>query len=753
MKKTLFFAFALVAGILAFTSCQNDKNDPDVTKPVDDITINPEDWHTVPQSGCTIELDDISLTVPANTFSEDTKLSVTKLKSGNYYAEYEASNFYYITVPAQVNQSITVNLTPSKKGSKVQYAARAPFHRKSTNEDVIGDIELECKYDDNGECTILLPTSENDTEDPNLWIIVGLVEDNSSTPSSKGAAMRKMTDLTLTPAGQVKNVKWHYAMDTWLWLKQSDSEGAKINNLMNKLTPIITDALNKIHELGFALDEERDIPICFIRDEKNIESYGFFCQGFWSDKTSTVELNLSALEKSKDDKVLGKTCIHELLHYFQANYDKRCPEKKYFGGEEDILNEAAAVWVEQFMNDGQLDAKFVGNHINAFISGLQISENGNQPSKQGYGMSSLLYYLTNPIGDMEALGINKNSIVELFRIWKDDPKYRGNSYATLYKWFADHSCYFMTSSYDKFLLSVVTGKVFDLVAAGKGNISGIVETCNITSLNKDRTYTYPTRTCLTHGCAMDQANVNMRESFKGKELIIKQDKPDVETYLVVGDDNYKYDYYKQYASLGKPLVIKGEEIDKMLNGAHKTDFYFVTVNTFGSKKDFSVTCTIQDAEESEVQIKSLYFEAGIEMGIKEEHDGTPIVAIFNEEYISGTIITVNKTATGYTATATLENDGYNNKQSMSLEVNTSGSEPVITQVTFTTNNPEGENLSITLTDVPCTRITNTLQEYVFGAYDSKNTFHVSDFSYYGPKGTFNSIYGNDNRAEVYIRYK
>ena len=448
MKKTLFFALALAISILAFTSCQNDKNDPDVTKPIDDITINPEDWHTVPQSGCTIELDDISLTVPANTFSEDTKLSVTKLKSGNYYGGYEASNFYYITVPAQVNRSITVNLTPNKEGANVQYAARAPFHRKSTNEDVVGDIELECKYDDNGECTILLPTSENDTEDPNLWIIVGLVEDNSSTPSSKGAAMRKMTDLTETPAGQVKNVKWHFAMDTWLWLKLTDSEGTKIKNLMNKLNPIVEDAITKIHDLGFVLDEERNIPICFIRDEKHPDAFGFFCQGFWSDKTSTVELNLSTLEKSDDPNVWGRTCIHEILHYFQANYDKRCPEKKYFGGEEDILNEAAAVWVEQFMNDGQLDAKFVGGHVSEFLQGYSIYENGNKPSEQGYGMSTLLYYLTNPMSGMAEVGITKNSIVELFQAWKDNPDYRGSSYLPLTKWFSNHQSNLLRSCRD-----------------------------------------------------------------------------------------------------------------------------------------------------------------------------------------------------------------------------------------------------------------------------------------------------------------
>lgn len=724
MKKILFFAMTLVAGVLVFSSCNSDKNDPDMSNPVESISINPEDWHAVPQSGCTIKLDDISLTVPANTFSEDTKLSVTPLKKGSSYAEYEASNFYYITVPSEVNRSITVKLTPSEKGAKVQYAARAPFHRKSTNETIVGDIELECSYD-NDECTIMLPTSENGSGNADLWIIVGLVKDDSS----KGSAIRKMTDLTVTPAGQVRNVKWHYAMDTWLWLKKSDSETVKINNLMDKLTPIVEDALTKIHDLGFALDEERNIPICFIRDEKNKESYGFFCQGFWSDKTSTVELNLSTLEKSDDPNVWGRTCIHEILHYFQANYDKRIPEKKYFGGEEDILNEATAVWVEQFMNDGKLDAYFVGTHINPFLRGFQISENGNKASNQGYAMSSMLYYLTSPISGMDIYGINKNSIVELFQIWKNNSSYRGTSYATLYKWFADHSCPFMSIYYKDFLLSLLSGKLIDLKEMGK-DLAGLDDRLNRTTFNTDRTYTYPKRTCLSNGCALDAGNVHLRESFAGKEITITQNKPDVETYLVVAGDNDKYDYYKQPATLDNPLVIKGEEIDKMLSSAHKTDFYFVTINQFSSKKDFEVSCTIKDEEAKPAvpNITAVTIEAEFVVGTEDTHGDYYILRTYDSP-------TVTKTATGYTVSASEVVNGYT--QSLYAEVNTSGASPVVTQMTVHAHYSDYGELSATLTNMPCTTSSSFLQ--YFSAYEDQNTLHVSSFSYDGPYGTFNHM--------------
>lgn len=746
MKKTLLTAFVLAASVLAFVSCNKKAtNDPDngsVSKKGDSgITINPEDWHDVPQTGCTIELDDITLTVPENTFSEDTKLSVTKLKKGNYYDEYEASNFYYITVPSKVNQSITVNLAPIEEGAQVQYTALAPFHRKSTNEEVTSGIELECSYD-NGACTIMLPTSDNNDDEKDLWIIVGLVKDESSP---KGSVIRKMTSLTETPAGQVNNVKFHFAMDTWLWLKLSDSEGAKIKNLANTLTPIVEDALTKIHGLGFALDEERNIPICFIREEKKLETYGYFCQGFWSDKSSIVELNLSALEKSDDPNVWGRTCIHELLHYFQANYDKRSSQTKYFGGEEDILNEATAVWVEQFMNGGKLDTKFVGTYINEFIRGFQISENGNSPANQGYGMSSLLYYLTSPISEMDAFGITKNSIVELFQIWKNNPSYRGHSYTTYNKWLADHSSYFMTSSYDKFLLALLTGQLFAMDELGKDNMSGLDDRLNQTTFNKDRTYTYPTRTCLTHGCAINQGNVHLRESFEGKEIIIKQEKPDVETYLIVADDQLRYECYSQYASQGNPLVIKGEEIDKMLNGSHKTDFYFVTINTYGSKKDFSVTCTVQDAEEEPEptvpNITGVTVDAEFEVGTNEEEYTHGRFNILR----SYTAPVVNKTATGYTVTATEE--AYGHTQSVSAEVNTTGGTPVVTQVTIHANYDDYGKLSVTLTNMACTDLSDFWQHYE--AYEDNNTLHISSFYYDGPYGTLNQIAeGHSSFAEV-----
>ena len=747
MKKAIFFALALVAGVLAFSSCTNDQNSPEIPNPVDNITINPQDWHEVPQTGCTIELDDISLTVPANTFPEDTKLSVTKLKRGSYYGGYEASNFYYITVPSEVNRSITVKLAPSKEGAKVQYAALAPFHRKTTNENVVGDIELECSYD-NDECTIMLPISDNGSGNPDLWIIVGLVEDNSSKFSSNGSAARKLASLTDTPAGQVKNVKWHFAMDTWTWIKLTDSEGAKIKNLMNKLNPIVEDAITKIHEVGFTLDEERNIPICFIRDPSNPEIFGNFCQGFWNDRSSYVELNLSTLEASDDPNVWGRTCIHELLHYFQSNYDKRYPEFK-IGGEEDILNEAASVWAEQFMNDGQLDAKFVGGHIVNFLRGFQISENGNKPSEQGYAMSSMLYYLTSPIGGMDIYGINKNSIVELFQIWKDNPSYRGTSYYTLNKWFANHNCAFMNIYYDKFLLSLLTGKVFDLVKGGHGEIAGIDGVRSITSFNTDRTHTYGKRTCLSYGCAVDAATVHMRESFEGKEIIIQQNKPDVATYLIVGDDKYNYEYYKQSATLDNPLVIAGEEIDAMLKGSHITNFYFVTINSFGSKNESEVTCTVQDAAPKPTlpKIRSINFDAFLTMGTAEKNAVVDFIVDLDTK--NGDSINVSSTSTGYAVKATNKSG---NKRSIYFEVNTRGADPVMTKMTVTYNKPENYDVSLSLTNLP--RIYKYYDLiYKFEADASENTFHLSDFSYEGTWGSFNTIVpGESARATVKVYF-
>ena len=745
MKKILFFAFALVIGMLAFTSCKKDsKSEPSISKPATNgITINPEDWHAVPQSGCTIDLDDISLTVPANTFSEDTKLSVTKLKNGSYYEDYEASNFYYITVPSEVNQSITVKLAPSEKGAKVQAVALAPFHRKSTNEDIIGDIELECSYD-NGECTIMLPKSDNGRGNPDLWIIVGLVKDNSS----KGSAMKKMTSLTVTPAGQVKNVKWHFAMDTWLWLKQTDSETVKTNNLVNKLTPIVEDALTKIHDLGFELDEERNIPICFIRQEKKKKEdpdiYGYFSQGFWSDRSSYVELNLALLEKSEDPNVWGRTCIHELLHYFQSNYDKRYPEVKKFGGEEDILNEAASVWVEQYMNDGKLDASFIGTHIYEFLRGFLISENGNTAANQGYAMSTLLYYLTSPIGGMDIYGMNNKSIVELFQIWKDNPDYRGTTYKTLNKWFSNHNCAFMNIYYDDFILSLMSGKLIPLEDLGKMNVAAFDERRGSTTLNSDRTYTYPKRTCFSYGCALEAGNVTLRTSFEGKEITITQNKPDVRTYLLVSDNQNNCEYYKQYATHDNPLVIKGEEIDKMLSGSHKTDFYFITVNPFSSKRDFEVTCTIKDAEEKKPTVPNITgvsIEAEFEVGTDEAdytHNAFYILNVYDAP-------TVTKTATGYTVSASKNENG--TTKSLYAEVNTTGASPVVTQMTVHVDYSDYGELSATLTNMPMTN-SSSYSQY-FEVYEDQKTLHVSNFSYSGPYGSCNSpLQGYNHYAEL-----
>ena len=68
-------------------------------------------------------------------------------------------------------------------------------------------------------------------------------------------------------------------------------------------------------------------------------------------------------------------------------------------------------------------------------------------------------------------------------------------------------------------------------------------------------------------------------------------------------------------------MIAGEEIDAMLKGSHITNFYFVTINSFGSKNESEVTCTVQDAAPKPTlpKIRSVNFDAFLTMGTAEKN--------------------------------------------------------------------------------------------------------------------------------------
>ena len=93
----LLCSIILLAGLTACSSSEGDGGENEMPKP--EIPVNDNDWQTVPASGGTIEMEDITISFPSGTFSEDTKVAVSEAKASDVVGDNARSKFYQVILP------------------------------------------------------------------------------------------------------------------------------------------------------------------------------------------------------------------------------------------------------------------------------------------------------------------------------------------------------------------------------------------------------------------------------------------------------------------------------------------------------------------------------------------------------------------------------------------------------------------------------------------------------------------------------
>lgn len=605
---TILSLVFLLAGLTACSSSEGgDNSSPE-------IPINDDDWETIPTSGGTIEKGDISIIFPSGTFSEETKVAVTEAKKGEFGGECEVSAFYQIMLPAKIDRQITVKMKPKEQSENVRFVAFSPGLRKSVGDEINHSLSLDASYSE-GEYSVILPATNNDADDESSSLTLGLLK----VPEGASESRTRFLEVI---QGKVGNIEWYYDIGTWDYLNMSSANKTKWDNMKPRVNEYIADAIKKIHDLGFSISKDRKIPFVLINDTQRPDAYGYFVQSWNYDEWNTIELNMVKLFSGIDETSIKQTIIHELLHYFQSSYDPRSTSKKKVGGEENTLDEAASVWVEQFMNDGKLNGDFVCGFLPEFIKGLEnvddiYPNNHNKtlhPIKwklrrneiydhHGYGMSTLLYYLTSPISEMTAFDIDKTKIIELFNIWKNDKRYAGSTFMTFRQWLRMHDAggFLDNGDYDQFLIRLLDGK---LVQHEKINPEGLyTKTSNITisSLTKKNV----DESCLNLGCSIDKVIIGSykdsegNKSFKGTQFVVKQLSPDVQTFVFVESYNTKkFELIKGKTVLGDSLVIDGDYLDGLFGGEQKSYMWLVTTNHSGETKPYSASVELKKKDEN-----------------------------------------------------------------------------------------------------------------------------------------------------------
>ena len=706
----LFVAFSMAA---CDEKGDDGSNEPDVPKPP--TTVDDDDWQAVPSSGGTIEKDSISITFPSGTFSGDTKVAISNVSKGKIYGDLEVSPFYQITMPVTTKRATTIKIKSQKLDDDVSFVFHSAGLARSAGQVLETNTFLETTYY-NGEYIATLPIFENEEESATDFFAVGLARahDDSQT---RGATPHR---ATLNGEGQVKGIKWKLytdksAYDFWNWDKVT------MGSDLEKMIKNITDALTIITDLGFTLqDKDRVIPYYYISDSSK---WGYFVQDKWHDSRSYIGISVNLLYSAKssgDEFSMPCTVLHETFHYFQADYDNRCATKKagglygtgYYYDNEGILYEMGAVWIEQFVNNGQLNASFLketvfgdvfytGDDVNGkgdkLGFGYELSRWGNGEDtgynrlecnqQQGYTMGPILYYITT---EMSAWNFYKTSVVDLHRLWREKWKSdKYNSYYILDEWVKSHySDFFLDDSIDKYWLKLWEGKLvkdFCIADLFGRNVFFIKDKNKKFVLGDD---------CYPYGCGVRMVTL---QGFKDtplndKELVIKQENANVHTYVIYSSKNSNYKTFREVqkdgaircVAVGDSIVIKGSTLEQMreADGNLDTEFFLITTNIENQMHSkvinpYKVSIELRDKEEDVNNVTP--FRTNFSLGVKyfEEvtRDGnTTTSETYNEELpfgfanINGYDKEITTTVDGTTLKVSCINEERGMKETLSYDI-------------------------------------------------------------------------------------
>jgi len=597
----LLGAAILLLGLAACGSSEGPSED-EPNKPKPEVPVDDGDWQTVPATGGTIEKGDITITFPSGTFSKDTKVAISDVRKGETCGEYEVSKFYQITMPVSTARSLTVKMKCMEKGDDINAVIHAPAIAISEQIEYYDDVILESTFS-SGEYTMNLPAFENGEETENVSFSIGIAKIPRIYSDDEG-------ENFTTRSSQIN---WHYEDATLLYLLKKDNFKAL------HIAKHINDAIGRLQALGFDVKSSRDIPIKFsnlVIKRKNGEEpvNGYMTQSKLSNKFNTITLNIrfvtqlnqkeGNIEWNEDN--LSRTIIHELMHYFQAEYDPRWPNVKAVssGGDWLQLYESAAVWSEKFNSDNTFSSSFVMESLPNFVRGLtNLNEiyNGNiDYAAHGYGMSLLLEYITR---QRTSEKFNNRSVVELYEQWSKNYSILSRSRTTLeylQSWVESsphNSNLFKGNEYDNFILSLAKGELVSDI-----NIINFSDSEPM-KIPGDGTYSIKNK-CFLYGCHPQPIRIqkNEKNSEKGyynnRELIFLQNNSGVLTY-VLHNSGGKWQLAGT-TELGRSLIIDGKTLESFRTGdTYVKPFYVISTNQLNQKVlDTDVTIIMQESEKS-----------------------------------------------------------------------------------------------------------------------------------------------------------
>lgn len=639
MGKNLFILAILTMGLMACSTKEDVADEREPLKP--ETPVEKDEWETILPDGGVIERDDITIQFPKGTFSSETKVAVSEVKKGQILGEEEVSKFYQITLPYSCAKEFKVKIKCDKNGDDINAVVHAPSMAIGPYKKKYSDITLESTYS-NGEYTFTIPASSNEGVSDNANLSVGIAKRNRIAGESAGTRA-------------VGGISWHYDIGTFHqqkylanWTK-ADYPGT------------IKSALQHLQDLGFKIDGTRNLPVSFeVMDEG---TSGYLDQDGWNDIWNGIVLNdryITDFDNYNAKYPVKRTCIHELLHYYQSHYDPRWPSVKMAtDGDERMIYECAAVWSEKFNDGGSPSLDFVSQYLPRFLTSLTEVKKAHEDDKEsknyyadhGYGMAALIEYLTT---QRKSEGIDNNSVVELYEIMKSSSakigfSLSGTTFDFLKSWVKKHnSTFFENDGYDDFILKLMTGKVYTEIKPSQAvnGSTNQLKTDGEVSFN-GTCYPYGGYICRTQLLANgEEDQFKEKGSLTNKQLVIEQNQDGVKTYVVAQYQGGLMQIDGK-ATKGSPIIIDGKTLESFRkNENYNVNFYTISTNSNNqSTLPTEVKVELKDMEETDIKItnvNSVYFFCHLNSKIKRNNMDLSTNLGFYSDYYKDANFTISQ---------------------------------------------------------------------------------------------------------------
>ena len=615
MKKNLLFLAILTMSLMACSTKEDVADKPEPLKP--DTPIEKNEWETIKPNGGVIERDGITIQFPNGTFSSETKVAVSEVKKGQILGDDEASKFYQITMPISTGAAMTIEIQSEEQAGDIVLVANMPSRSMHQEEASYAITSFDATYQQ-GKYKVTIPKFDNGTSTDDISFSVGMAH-RAQFSNSKNIGKKASTR---TIEGEKEgDISWYYDTDRAF----EQTYAVQLAGLIDDLNSYIHTAIKQIHDLKFTVREKRRIPIQFKALGQDI--YGLFKQSPFDDKYSHIELNLNILTTSSlDRETLKQTVIHEFFHYFQADYDARWYFSKYrnCNGDELMMYESGATWIEKFMNGGIPPTKQFAERLPLFLRGLINLEDiykddatcldkngkldiGKARQSHGYAMGSLLEYMTKQMGNKK--------ILDFYEYWARESK---STFENLQYLANEGNLMTFYGGYDDFITSCCLGEVVpELSGPNFCDAKSItIRDGNLSGVFKGDIYPYGShiRKLIIQGFK--------DTSLKDKELVFKPLTKGVHLQLI-RQTTKDLQLLSNFAETPDSIVINGSDLEKLRrtdNNEIRAQFYIIT-GTYEKSNTipYELNVELRDLEQSEIKVtsfNSVYFSCHLNSKIK-----------------------------------------------------------------------------------------------------------------------------------------